>query len=193
MNIVDVGYDSTHYYVIEHDRHRLLVDVGWPGTLSRLLANLKRKGLEVASLDAFMVTHFHPDHAGLVQDLKNLGVRHLLPDVQMAGIPLLKTYLKPGSGYVELDPSTSVWIGLDESRSWLARLGMQGEIIATPGHSDDSISLVLDEGLALTGDLHPPGMALPEQEADTHLSWEKLRSMGVKMIYPGHGPAAHLY
>ena len=33
MNIVDVGYDSTNYYVLGASSNRLLVDVGWPGTL----------------------------------------------------------------------------------------------------------------------------------------------------------------
>ncbi len=44
MNIVDVGYDSTNYYVLGASSNRLLVDVGWPGTLPRLLAMLKPKG-----------------------------------------------------------------------------------------------------------------------------------------------------
>lgn len=39
----------------------------------------------------------------------------------------------------------------------LSRLGMEGETIPTPVHSDDSVSLILNEGIALTGDL--PGSA----------------------------------
>ena len=37
MNIVNVGYASTNYYVLGASTNRLLVDVGWPGTLPRLL------------------------------------------------------------------------------------------------------------------------------------------------------------
>jgi hypothetical protein len=32
-------------------------------------------------------------------------------------------------------------------------LGMESEIVPTPEHSDDSVSLILDEGMAFTGDL----------------------------------------
>ena len=45
MNIVNVGYASTNYYVLGQRNPRLLIDVGWPGTLPHLLANLKRKDI----------------------------------------------------------------------------------------------------------------------------------------------------
>ena len=35
MNIVNVGYDSTNYYVLGLNATRLLIDVGWPGTLPK--------------------------------------------------------------------------------------------------------------------------------------------------------------
>ena len=69
------------------------------------------------------------------------------------------------------------------------RIGIDGEIISTPGHSDDSVTLVLDEGSAFTGDLTNPTVA--EDTPDTPLtrSWDRLRAMRVTLIYPGHGPA----
>jgi|GEM_PF-245888 len=42
VNIVNVGYDSTNYYVIAAERGELLVDVGWPGTLPKLRHTLTR-------------------------------------------------------------------------------------------------------------------------------------------------------
>ncbi len=78
MNIVNVGYDSTNYYVIEQNRTRLLVDAGWPGTLPKLQASLKRTGLVLKDLIYLCVTHYHPDHAGLVQELKDRGVLHIV-------------------------------------------------------------------------------------------------------------------
>lgn len=59
MNIVNVGYDATNYYVLEQNRARLLIDVGWPGTLPKLRATLKRKGLTLADLHGLFVTHYH--------------------------------------------------------------------------------------------------------------------------------------
>ena len=39
MNIVNVGYDSTNYYVLSDSRPKLLIDVGWPGTLPKYNMN----------------------------------------------------------------------------------------------------------------------------------------------------------
>ena len=39
------GYDWPNYYVPGANRNRLLVDVGWPGTLPLFLAMLKGKDI----------------------------------------------------------------------------------------------------------------------------------------------------
>ena len=70
MNIVNVGYGSTNYYVIGDGKNRLLVDVGWPGTMGRLLAMLRRKGIALEEIRYLLATHYHPDHAGLAQEFE---------------------------------------------------------------------------------------------------------------------------
>ena len=42
-----------------------------------------------------------------------------------------------------------------DSRAFLAALGIDGEIVSTPSHSEDSITLVLDSGDCFVGDLEP--------------------------------------
>jgi endoribonuclease LACTB2 len=192
VNIVNVGYDSSNYYVIEQSLRCLLIDVGWPGTLPKLLASLQRKSLALEDLDYLCVTHYHPDHAGLVQELKDRGVRHIVLEQQLPAIPLLKTYMKPENNYMDIDVQDSIHLVTAESRAWLARIGFHGEIVSTPGHSDDSISLVLDEGIAFTGDLMPTSMVNMEESLLTEQSWSRLRKLNVQMIYPGHGPTRPL-
>lgn len=192
VNLVNVGYDSTNYYVVEQNRKRLLVDVGWPGTLPKMLASLRRKGIALEALEYACATHYHPDHAGLVQELKDRGVKHLVLEQQLPAIPRLKTYMKPDSGYVDIRVQDSIHLTTAESRAWLARLGLAGEFVSTPGHSDDSISLVLDEGVAFTGDLLPASMVDPAQAEVARQSWNRLRELNVHTIYPGHGPARPL-
>ena len=84
--------------------------------------------------------------------------------------------------------SSSV-IACAESRALLARLGIAGEILPTPGHSDDSVSLLLDSGAAFTGDLTHPARVALEDPAVVAASWRLLRERGATHIYPGHGPA----
>lgn len=189
MNIVNVGYDSTNYYVVEQDHQRLLIDAGWPGTLPKLLARLKRKGIALRDVSYVCATHYHPDHAGLVQELKAHGLKHVLLEQQLAAVPRLKTYMKPDSGYVDIQIHDSLRLATAESRAWLARIGLQGEIVSTPGHSDDSMSIVFDEGVAFTGDLWPPSMLGAGAAESAAQSWNKLRQLQVRTIYPGHGPA----
>ena len=49
----------------------------------------------------------------------------------------------------------NVTITFAESRALLEQIGIRGEIVPTPGHSADSVSLLLDDGSAFTGDLTP--------------------------------------
>jgi glyoxylase-like metal-dependent hydrolase (beta-lactamase superfamily II) len=189
MNIVNVGYRSTNYYVLADSRPRLLVDAGWPGTLGLFQHTCARMGIRLADIPYQLVTHYHPDHAGLAEELKRLGVKLLVLDAQLSGIPLLKSYVKPEDHYTEIATEGNVVIAEGESRSALARIGIWGEIISTPGHSDDSVTLILDDGAAFTGDLAAPRL-LPEDPADlARQSWEKIRAGGATTIYPAHGPS----
>ncbi|MDQ3704561.1 MAG: MBL fold metallo-hydrolase [Chloroflexota bacterium] len=192
MNIVNVGYDSTNYYVIADTLPRLLVDVGWPGTLPKLRHACERMGVSLPEVKHLLVTHYHPDHAGLVQELKRTGTKLIVADIQVAAIPLLRTYMKPQHNYVDIDPSGNIVLVLEESRAFLASVGIRGEIISTPGHSDDSITLVLDDGAAFTGDPTPLMAAPDNEESVIRESWEKIRALGAKTIYPGHGPVGYI-
>lgn len=188
MNILNVGYDSTNYYLIGNAATRLLIDIGWPGTWPKLLSVLKRKDAPLQAIKYLLITHYHPDHAGLAQELKRTGLQLIVIDIQLAAIPNLRRYMKPGQAYLDIDLRDNVNLTLAASRDFLRRIGFHGEIISTPGHSADSITLILDEGLAFTGDLPSPTSATEESRSEVELSWQRIRAPGVKTIYPGHGP-----
>ncbi len=100
--IVNVGYASTNYYVLGSSTTRLLIDVGWPGTLPTLMATLRRTGIPLQDIGYLLVTHYHPDHAGLAQELKARDVRLIVLEPQLPAIPRLKTFMKPGTPYVDI-------------------------------------------------------------------------------------------
>jgi glyoxylase-like metal-dependent hydrolase (beta-lactamase superfamily II) len=186
MNIINVGYDSTNYYIIETKVGKLLVDCGWPGTLPKFMAELKRKGISLKEIKYLLVTHFHPDHAGLVQELKNQGAKFILLECQLDFIAQLTELFKTKKyPYVEIKQGDSRILKVEESRKFLASLGLNGEILHTPGHSDDSVTLILDEGYAFTGDLHPAFMNIDDEK--TRASWEQIHRHKIKRIFPGHG------
>lgn len=51
---------------------------------------------------------------------------------------------EPRLGYRPIDESRATVICFDESRGFLAGIGIDGEIISTPSHSKDSISIILE-------------------------------------------------
>lgn len=188
MTIVNVGYRSTNYWVVSAGRSRLLVDLGYPGTWGTLAANLARMDVPLGEIRYALATHYHLDHAGLAQDLKLAGVPLLVLEDQVAAIPALRDVMKPADRYVDITMHDNVVIPCSASRALLDGVGIAGEILHTPGHSDDSVSLLLDDGSVFTGDLTPPGMATEEQAALVKASWRLLREHGAKRVYPAHGP-----
>jgi len=193
VTVVNVGYRSTNYWVVSAGTSRLLVDLGWPGTMSRMLAYLTRMDVPLEQIRYGLATHYHIDHAGLAQELKRAGVPLLVLDVQVPAIQAMKTWIKPQDNYVDITLQDNVTISFPESRSVLERIGIAGEIVHTPGHSDDSVSLLLDDGSVFTGDLTHPAFA---GEADAEIvaaSWRLLRDRGATRVYPGHGPVRPMH
>ena len=189
MNIINVGYDSSNYYLIEPDAAGLLIDVGWPGTLPKLFNILKRKGIAFQKVRYLLVTHYHPDHGGLAQEMKNQGVQLIVIDSQPAWIPVMARYMKPEQNYQEISLYGNIDLSAAASRQFLAGIGIRGEIISTPGHSEDSVSLILDEGIAFTGDLTNLMVVTEEARRQVEASWAEIRARHARTIYPGHGPA----
>ncbi|MBC8228043.1 MBL fold metallo-hydrolase [bacterium] len=183
VTIVNVGYRSTNYWVVSAGVSRLLVDIGWPGTMGRMLAYLRRMGVPLNEIRYALATHYHIDHAGLAQEFKQAGVPLLVLDAQVCAIPLMKTWTKPQDKYVDITMHDNVTISFSESRSVLEKIGIRGEIVHTPGHSDDSVSLLLDDGSVFTVENH---VAVVSE------SWRLLRERGATRVFPGHGPVRQM-
>lgn len=183
---MNVGYRSTNYWVVSAGTSRLLVDIGWPGTLGIMKANLKRMDIPLREIRYALATHYHIDHAGLAEELKREGVPLLVLDVQVDAIPIMKRWIKPEDNYVEITEDENVIIPFERSRGLLSQIGIAGEILHTPGHTDHCVSLLLDDGSVFTGDLplemHAYGNSV------ILATWKRLREHGARRVYPAHGP-----
>ena len=187
-SIVNVGYRSTNFWVVSAGRQRLLVDLGWWGLFSALSANLDRADIPLREITHGVATHYHGDHAGAAQDLKNAGMRLIVAEEQVAAISLMKRHAKESDRYTEITPDGNLVVSCADSRALLAKLGINGQFVHTPGHSDDSITVLLDSGEAFTGDLTWPMFATDETMEQVMASWERLRALGARTVYAGHGP-----
>ncbi len=187
MNILNVGYRSTNYYALEAKNGKLLFDCGWPGTMPQFTAELKRKGLAPTEIKYILVSHFHTDHAGLVQEFRNLGAKFILLESQVNFIkPLNEFHKRKKVPFAEISEDGNFILTFEDSRRFLASIEINGEILSTPGHSDDSITLILDEGFAFTGDL-PPRLMVSDEDLVTNESWNKIYEHKITQIYPAHG------
>jgi len=187
LSIVNVGHHHTNAWVLSAGHKRLLVDLGWMGKFGLLAADLKRKDIPLREITHGFATHFHGDHAGAAQDLKNHGMRLVVTPEQVPYIAMMKQYMKPENNYTEIRLDDNIVVSISESRAFLPTLGFDGQFVHTPGHSDDSVSVLLDTGEAFTGDLTHPAFMTEETAELVTASWVRLRELGAKTIYPGHG------
>jgi len=188
--IVNVGYRSTNYWVVSAGRSRLLIDLGYPGTMGTMLANLKRMGVPLQEIRYGLATHYHIDHAGLAQEFKQAGVPLLVLETQVDAIADMRRWTKPQDRFVDIALDDNVVISFVEGRALLEQIGIAGTIVPTPGHSSDSVSVVLDDGSAFTGDLPPRTHAeYGEAGSMVNASWQLLQQLGASRVFPAHGPA----
>jgi glyoxylase-like metal-dependent hydrolase (beta-lactamase superfamily II) len=156
--------------------------------MGMMRASLKRMDVLLEEIKYAVATHYHIDHAGLAQEFKEAGVPLLVLDPQVSAMPLMKQWIKPEDHYLDVTMHDNVTISFAESRSLFEQIGILGEILHTPGHSDDSVSLLLDDGSVFTGDLtHPEFIGLEDAETVVS-SWQLLQKRGATRVYPGHGP-----
>ncbi|MCC6930477.1 MAG: MBL fold metallo-hydrolase [Gemmatimonadaceae bacterium] len=192
LSIVNVGYRATNFWVLSAGRSRFLVDLGWMGRFAALEHELKRKDIPLREITHGFATHFHLDHAGAAQDLKARGMRLVVTPEQLPHIAAMRQHAKPDDHYTEIRLDDNLVVPIAESRAFLATRGLCGQFVHTPGHSDDSVSLLLDSGEAFTGDLTHPTVITDEEAETTLRSWRTLSALGASVVYPGHGAVHRL-
>ena len=190
MVIHELKYSNTNTYLIEGDKGKVLFDTGWAGTMPAFCRCMGDLHVSAQDIDFLLISHFHPDHMGIIGSLVQQGAKLLLLDVQKDQIHYSDYIFKRDHlPFVPLEESQAVVISCKESREFLGKLGIQGEIIHTPSHSPDSISLILDNGDCLVGDLEPYEY-IEGYEDNTRLKedWEKILSHHPKRIFYAHAP-----
>ena len=194
MSMKTLRYGNTNTFYIPGDSGGLLVDTDYAGTLGLFYRAIKQNGLEVKDIRYVIATHYHPDHMGLIGNLTEQGVKLLLVDVQKDCVHFSDDiFAKDRLPFVPVDEGRATVISCMESRGFLGSLGIGGEIIHTPSHSPDSISVVLDDGGCFVGDLEPFAY-LEGYEDNSRLKndWDKILSFSPKRVFFSHVPGISL-
>ena len=187
--VQQLKYGNTNTFYISNGHGGILVDTDWAWTLSAFYKTIKSKDIKIEDIQYLLITHYHPDHMGLAGELVDLGIKLVVVDVQCDFIHCSDNIFQREKHRIYkpiIDDKLSV-ISCKESRSFLEKLGINGEIIHTPGHSDDSISIILDEGIAIVGDLDLVDNVLAYNENNLlRNSWNKILSHNLKVVFYGH-------
>ncbi|MDP1620960.1 MAG: MBL fold metallo-hydrolase [Bacteroidales bacterium] len=182
---------------------RLLVDTGWSGDGTRLLKRLDRTGKP----DAVIMTHTHFDHAGNAARIKErFSAVFIVHETE-------KEFLESGDS--PIPHGTIAWsrllynLGAEHVPQWfhvsgvnadivfrerydLSSFGFNAYILHTPGHSAGSSSVVVENEIAIAGDLLAgmPVSIYPAWGDDPPAivrSWKKLLDTGCHIFLPAHG------
>lgn len=184
-----IKYGNTNTYLIHGTCGNVLVDTDYAGTLQEFYKAIKAQGIQLSDITYILATHYHPDHMGLVSKFMALGVKLVVIDTQLDYVHYSdEIYARmPQLNVKPIDESSARVVSVADSRAFLAELGIDGEIISTPSHSADSVTVMLDDGTAITGDLEPQSYidAYTDNEA-LKADWEKILSFHPHRICHAH-------
>ena len=187
-------YGNTNTFFLPGNKGGLLIDTDYAGSMPAFYRAIKAAGIRVTDIAYVLATHYHPDHMGLVGQLAEQGVKLLLVDSQKEAVHFSdKIFEKDKLPFSAINESDATVISCEESRKFLSSIGISGEIIHTPSHSKDSISLILDDGSCFVGDLDPSEY-LDAYENRTALKsdWDLIMSFNPQTVYFAHRPAKSL-
>ena len=190
--VTKLKYGNTNTYFIRGAKGSILLDTDYAGTLQMFYKEIKKNDISLKDITYILATHYHPDHMGLVGELVSMGVKFLVMDTQVPNLHFSDDIFRRDQT-LRILPSVpkdkAEVIACKDSRAFLAALGIDGEIVSTPSHSEDSITLVLDSGDCFVGDLEPMEfMDGYEENKALQSDWEKVMSFSPKVIHYGHAP-----
>jgi len=172
---------SVKAFLLSGTGKRVLIDTGTAGNSARLVGQLERSGVDATDVDLTVVTHAHFDHIGNLADV-----------VQATGAKVIAHRLEAGSVRTT-GAESDILVG---DKLNLDPYGVAGRVIWTPGHTRGSLSVILESGEAVVGDLvlprfmafGPPAIAFwAASREDTLASVRRVLDLKSSIILTSHG------
>ena len=211
---IRLGVTST--YLIPGTQGWLLVDAGPMGKTDLFFKRLKKAGILPSQIRLILLTHAHYDHAGCLHEIKEQCQCPVMTHTHEAFL-LKNPYFRLADPSVDHLPTADEFQGfrfvrrektyrfkavdpeytIDDEAS-LEDFGFAARVVLTPGHTPGSLSVINHENEAFIGDLavntfpFGAGPCFPQyafnhdQQVD---SWNKIKHLDVKEVFPGHGRA----
>lgn len=204
--IIRVLAGRSNVFLVDHPKVKILVDTSPARKWRKLKCRLNRLGIE--KLDFLVLTHVHFDHVGNAQKIKeqfktqvivHRSEAHLLSEA-ISKIPagtnpvtrfLVNSLGKRASSIARFDSCQPDM--LVDTVFRFGEYGLNAYVLYTPGHTVGSISLIVDDEIAVVGDamfgIFPNSIFPPFADNVSELvkSWSKLLDTNCKQFLPAHG------
>lgn len=195
---------AVNCYLVKTPTGYILIDTGLPKRRNDLVRELETAGCKPGDLRLIIVTHGHLDHNGNTAYLRERydakiamhsgdsamtesgdmfrGMKGLTIAIVRIMLPLVRM-----SRYDGFRPDIILKDGHD-----LSEYGFDARVVHVPGHSKGSIGVLTADGDLFCGDLlvnmdKPAKNTLIDDSAELDASVERLRTLEIKTVYPGHG------
>jgi glyoxylase-like metal-dependent hydrolase (beta-lactamase superfamily II) len=205
LEILPVRLSMVNCYLLKTDHSYALVDTGFSWRRRVLREALDASGCRPGDLKLILITHADFDHTGNCVWLhKTYGAPVAMHRAEAAAVERGRMFLSRKNRPHPLPRALFDFASLFFFRRFrpdlivnegddLARYGLDARIIHIPGHSTGSIGLLTSDGGFFCGDLlttkdgKPARGALVDDAAEMEASIERLNSLAVNTVYPGHG------
>lgn len=201
-----VKFGFSNIYFIKTSRGYLLVDTGMPNSDEQFEVVFKKSTIDPKRVHLIILTHGHLDHIGNLAYAKKISGARVLVHQSYADL-LEWGEIEPAIAQNFTGRFQNFFTGLVGAKLEgvksdivvaeefdLHEYGLEGKVIHTPGHSPGSISIILDNGEALIGDMvreeKPGELDFGNFYEDQMALLESLRRVATlepKVIYLSHG------
>lgn len=208
MRIRRIQLGVTSNFLIKCDDYGyVLVDAGEPGLTPKFKRVINRWGIKPMDIRLLIVTHAHYDHLGSLAGIKDwCGCQVLIHPIEAPIMEQAQVVIPPGTNgmgracsrvglalkpFMKFPPAQADILVSDYYD--LCQFGLAGKVVATPGHTMGSLSVILASGEAMVGDLavnFPFNRTFPifaEDREQLKQSRQLIRDSEIKWVYPAHG------
>jgi hydroxyacylglutathione hydrolase len=204
--ITPISLGFVNCFIVKGADALMLVDTGTPGNERKILDRVAALGFRPDQVALILITHAHADHTGSLHALQQAtGARvaiHKADAPYLAAGQSAEVVARSWVGRVmkvmtRFAPQTQGGVTPDIviDDEWdLCAFGVAGRVLSTPGHTAGSVTVLLDSGACLVGDLlaawrkpgYPPFV---QDQAALRDSIRKVIRSGATEVYPSHGAA----
>jgi len=195
---------SVNCYLIETDTCCILTDTGCSNKRTDLEKELESAGCKPGNLKLIVLTHGDFDHTGNAAYLrKKFGTKIAMHNDDSGMAERGNMFWNRKKGNILLGMIARILFGFGKKERFkpdlyiedgynLSEYGFDANVLHIPGHSKGSIGILTADGDLFCGDLlentdKPVLSSIIDDLAAANASVEKLKSLKINTVYPGHG------